>query len=228
MKNYSKYQVATAIAILFHTIGLVGILVFKSPAFLQTTSLNLLLMTGLLLYTQPQPNKWFLLFFAICVVTGIGVEIIGISTGALFGNYRYGTVLGPAIFNVPLIIGANWFIVIYCCGIAISTLLAKAAKKLSDETGEKLKRIGVVSVMIDGATLAVLFDWLIEPVAVKMGYWQWLGNGDIPLFNYICWFVVSLLLLFAYYQLPFKKENKFAVNLLLIQAMFFILLRTFL
>lgn len=228
MKNYSKYQIATAIAILFHTIGLVGILVFKSPAFLQTTPLNLLLMTGLLWYTQQQRNKWFLLFFLLCVVTGIAVEIIGTSTGALFGNYRYGTVLGPAVYDVPLIIGANWFIVIYCCGVCIHTLLSKAARKLSDETGEKLKRIGLISVMVDGATLAVLFDWLIEPVAVKLGYWQWLGNGDIPIFNYICWFVISFLLLFLYYYLPFKKENKFAVNLLLIQAMFFLLLRTFL
>ena len=86
----------------------------------------------------------------------------------------------------------------------------------------------MLSIMVDGATLAVLFDWLMEPAAVKLGYWKWLGNGEIPLYNYMCWFVISMLLLFVFHKLQFNKQNKFAVNLLLIQAMFFLLLRTFL
>ena len=38
-----------------------------------------------------------------------------------------------------------------------------------------------LSVIIDGATLAVFFDWLMEPVAVKLGYWTWNGDGIDPL-----------------------------------------------
>ena len=38
----------------------------------------------------------------------------------------------------------------------------------------------VLSVVVDGATLAVAFDWLMEPVAVNLGYWTWHGNGEIP------------------------------------------------
>lgn len=91
-----------------------------------------------------------------------------------------------------------------------------------------VKQIKAFSIVMDGATLAVVFDWLIEPVAVKLGYWTWLGNGQIPMFNYISWFVISMLLLLIFHVLPFQKQNKFAVNLLLIQAMFFLLLRTFL
>ena len=60
------------------------------------------------------------------------------------------------------------------------------------------------------------------------GYWQWLGNGEIPLYNYVCWFAISIILLFIFQHLQFSRQNKFAVNLLLIQAMFFLLLRTFL
>ena len=85
-----------------------------------------------------------------------------------------------------------------------------------------------MSLIADGATLAVLFDWLIEPVAVKLGYWQWNGDGSIPLYNYICWVTISVLLLGIFHYLKFNKRNKFAINLLLIQMMFFLLLRTFL
>ena len=185
-------------------------------------------MAGLIIYTQKKINSALIFFIAICFVTGIAVEIIGTSTGWLFGNYSYGNTLGPAIKNVPYIIGINWFIIIYCCGVSIHMLLTRLTAKLSEQTGKPSKTIKALSVVVDGATLAVFFDWIMEPVAVKLGYWQWLGDGEIPLYNYICWFVISMMLLFVFHRLPLDKENKFAVNLLLIQAMFFLLLRTFL
>ena len=76
MKNYSKYQVATAIAILFHTIGLVGILVFKSDLIIQSTPINLLLSFGLLIWTQPEKNSWFYGFLILTAIVGFGVEVI--------------------------------------------------------------------------------------------------------------------------------------------------------
>ena len=185
-------------------------------------------MAGLLLYTHQKINTAFIVFFIICFIAGIAVEIIGTSSGWLFGNYSYGPILGPSIKEVPFIIGINWFIIIYCCGISINTMLTKLTAKLSEQTGKPSKTIQTLSVVVDGATLAVLLDWLIEPVAVKLGYWQWLDSGEIPVYNYLCWFAISMLLLFVFQRLSFNKQNKFAVNLLLIQAMFFLLLRTFL
>ncbi|MEX0635677.1 MAG: carotenoid biosynthesis protein, partial [Ferruginibacter sp.] len=117
MKNYSKHQIATAIAILFHSIGLFGMIFFRSTDFVLTTPLNLLLMASLLFFTHENKNKAFISFFVICVVVGIGVEIVGTSTGLLFGNYKYGKVLGPTIAEVPYMIGINWFIMMYCFGV---------------------------------------------------------------------------------------------------------------
>ncbi len=228
MSKFSKYQIANAVAIIFHTVGLIGLLFFQESNFANTTALHLTLMAALLFYTQQKINLPFIIFFAICFITGIVVEIIGTSTGYLFGDYTYGAVLGPQVSNVPLIIGINWFIVMYCCGVAVHTLLTKMSDKLSVEMERPLQKIKVLSVVVDGATLAVVFDWLIEPVAVKLGYWTWLGDGQIPMFNYISWFVISMLLMLAFHYLNFQKQNKFAINLLLIQAMFFLLLRTFL
>ncbi|MEO6539037.1 MAG: carotenoid biosynthesis protein [Ferruginibacter sp.] len=229
MKNvYTKYQVATAIAILFHLIGLVGILFFDKAFFIKTTSLNMLLMFALLIYTQFNPGKYFIIFLSICVATGILVEVIGTHTGLLFGQYEYGNVLGPSLQQVPLIIGINWFIIIYCCGITIYMFLTKLIDKLAVETGTTRPALKAISIIVDGASLAVFFDWLMEPVAIKLGYWKWLPAAEVPLYNYACWFLISSLLLIVFHFATFNKQNKFAVNLLLIQAMFFLLLRTFL
>ncbi len=228
LNRYTKFEIATATSVFFHSIGLIGLLFFDKDFFLAATPFNLLLSFALLIWTQREKNIFFYLFLLACFTVGILVEIIGTNSGMLFGNYTYGNVLGFKIKNVPVLIGINWFIIIYCSGISIHTLLMKAINRVAAHTQKPPTVLKAISVIVDGATLAVFFDWLMEPVAVKLGYWVWNGDGSIPLFNYICWFIVSLLLLALFHFAKFSKQNKFAVNLLLIQLMFFLLLRTFL
>jgi bisanhydrobacterioruberin hydratase len=223
----TKTQIATAIAILFHAIGFVGMF-FNKDFFVATTALNLLLMAGLLFYTQQKINFYFILFVIICFVAGIIVEIVGTSTGYLFGQYEYGKMLGVGIKNVPLVIGINWFIIMYCCGITVHTILEKLSTKLETMTGAPSPALKILSIVSDGAMLAVVFDWIMEPAAIKLGYWKWLGDGEIPAYNYMTWFVVSTLMMLIFSVLKFNKQNIFAVNLLMIMMMFFMLVRTFL
>lgn len=227
IKNISKYQIATSIAILFHCIGLAGLLFFKTDFFIDSTPFNLLLSFSLLVWTQTQKNIAFFLFMAIVFIIGFFSEAVGVNTGLLFGNYSYGNVLGYKCLNVPLLIAINWFIIIYCCGISTQMLLLKLINKIAADTKTPAPLLNAVSVIADGATLAVIFDWLMEPVAIKLGFWTWHGDGSIPLYNYICWFVISMILLAIFHFCKFNKKNKFAVNLLLVQAMFFLILRTF-
>jgi putative membrane protein len=226
--HITKIQIATAIAILFHFFGVIGILFWDKNFFIGNTPLNLLLMLGLLWWTQENRNFSFILFAAIAMFTGYVVEVIGVNTGMLFGNYYYGNVMGLKWKNVPLLIGANWWITIYCCGIFVHTLLDKIVHRLHHEKGALVPKLKALSVIVDGATLAVAFDWLMEPVAVKLGFWFWKGDGNIPLYNYVCWFIISAILLSFFHFSAFPKRNKFAIHLLLIQAMFFLLLRSFL
>jgi len=228
VKSISKYQIATAVAIFFHSIGLVGILFFDTNFFVQATPFNLLLSFSLLVYTQANRNIAFFLFITAVFIIGFFSEVLGVNTGLIFGDYAYGKVLGFQWLNVPLLIGVNWFIIIYCSGICTQILLLKVINKVAAGSKEPAILLRAMSVIVDGATLAVLFDWLMEPVAVKLGFWTWLGDGTIPLYNYICWFIISMLLLTIFHLCKFNKENKFAVNLLLIQSLFFLILRTFL
>lgn len=225
--NYSKQQIATAVAILFHAIGLAGILIFNNDLIIRSTPVNLLLMFALIVWTQQEKNIFFFVFMVTVMAAGVAVEVVGVNTGRLFGEYMYGPVLGYKVKNVPLLIGVNWFVIIYCCGISVHSLLTAAVEKLSVEDAAPKRSVRALSVIVDGATLAVFFDWIMEPVAVKLGFWQWQHN-EIPLYNYICWFGVSMIMLALFHFGNFGKRNKFAVHLLLIQAMFFLILRTFL
>ncbi|MEP7106614.1 MAG: carotenoid biosynthesis protein [Ferruginibacter sp.] len=205
-----------------------GILIFHSDFFIQATPINLLLSFSLLVWTQRNKNGAFILFVIMVAIVGFFSEVAGVNTGLLFGNYSYGRVLGAQWLGVPLLIGINWLIIIFCCGISIHTLLLKGIKRISANNKEPPLVLKAMSVIVDGATLAVVFDWLMEPVAIKLGFWIWHGDGSIPLYNYICWFVISMVLLTIFHFCKFNKENKFVVNLLLIQALFFLILRTFL
>lgn len=225
--KFSKYQIATAIAILFHVIGVIGILFSETQFFINATPINLLLSFVLLIWTHSDRNIFFWIFLVAIIVIGFGVEVVGINTGYLFGDYTYGNVLGINAFNVPFIIGVNWFIIIYSCGICMHTFLQKMIDKLPADSNRSPNRLRYISVIVDGATLALLLDLLIEPVAIKLGLWKWNGDGTVPFFNYLSWFIISCLLLTIFQFCNFNRQNKFAINLLLIQAMFFLLLRTF-
>ena len=228
IKDISKYKIATALAILFHFFGIIGILFWDREIFVRATPLNLLLMFILLIWVQKEKNGTFLFFVFIAFVIGFLAEMIGVNTGLLFGNYSYGKTLGVKLLQVPLIIGVNWFVTIYCSGITIHTILNKLVKGVSVQNERLSASLKVFSIIIDGAILATLFDWLMEPIAIRLGFWNWKEDGSIPVYNYLCWFIISAALLAVFQILNFKKENKFAINLLLIQVMFFLLLRTFL
>jgi bisanhydrobacterioruberin hydratase len=216
-----KYRIATGTAILFHVVGLVGILFVNRAFFLRLTPFNLLLMLILLLWTQSGKNRWFYFFFGTCSLIGLIAEIVGVQTGLLFGQYRYGEVMGYGIGGVPWILGVNWFIVIYCCG----TILYRMKPVVKGPTPSGPAKTVLPILVLGGALLATLYDGFMEPVAIKLGYWSWLGEDNVPWYNYVCWFLLSTLLLTIFYTAKFEKGNKFAVNLMLIQGLFFLLLR---
>lgn len=207
-ENTNNTLLATAGAIIVHLAGVIGILFFKKEWFLGLTPLNLLLMFVLLIWTASKRNRIFYLFVAIAILLGLISEIIGVNTGILFGKYSYGEVLGQKIWGVPLLISVNWFMIVYASGIFTRKFLVKTP---------------IAMQVVIGGIIATSFDWMMEPAAVKLGFWQW-ENAIIPLSNYISWFCISSLLLVLFYRCKFLY-HPFAVYLLAIQAIFFLLLR---
>ena len=74
---------------------------------------------GIIVLFEVYRNKKFISWLVITYLATLLLEIIGAKTGLIFGSYSYGDVLGPKFFDLPLIIGLNWVIVIWG-GILIS------------------------------------------------------------------------------------------------------------
>lgn len=224
----NKLSISFMIAVLFHLCALVGILCTPyGDWFIRNTPFNLCLMAALLIWNQPAINRGFLIFFLFAFVAGMAAEITGVHTSRLFGHYRYGKVLGVQVAGVPLVIGLNWFMVISCSGSLLMQMQQWFRKKYEKAGTEMPPKLAEMSIIIDGALLAVFFDWVMEPVAMKLGFWQW-ENNVVPFYNYFCWFTIGSLLMIAYNRLPFPRPNYFAVHLLIIQGFFFWILRMYL
>ena len=198
-----RYIVLFLIA--FHVIGLIGILI--NPAFINLTPINILLVYLLLLASE-KFNLRLLVISLVVITSGIIVEAIGVNTGVIFGNYTYHGTLGPKVFNTPLIIGVNWFLITYCAYQFIGKFIDNLFVKI------------VVS-----SAICTLFDFVLEPVAIKYNFWSW-ADLEIPLYNYFCWFLFSALFTLMYSRLPIKK--KVPTSILLIWFIFFISLMMFL
>jgi uncharacterized membrane protein len=206
MRN-KKVMIATVVLVVFHAVGLYGLAFSAHPAsYRALTPLNLLLTIGLIFAFHQTWNKSFFLFAGMVLLTGFLAEVIGIHTGLLFGNYRYGQALGPKLWDVPPLIAGNWLLLVYVTGVLAQALPAPWWGKA-----------------LLAAVLMVLLDGLIEPVAAVLDFWTWQGYR-IPASNYWGWLAVGLLL-----QLYFQRSRLAAANPLVpvvygLQALFFIAL----
>lgn len=213
LSNFSSIKLffSVFVALLFHVNGAIGMAGIKKDWFIAMTPLNLLVMLVLLIFTEGSKNKHYFLFFGLCFSVGMISEMIGVNTGLLFGNYYYGEPMGLKVLGVPLLIGIQWFVSVYC-----SIQLAHLIKKISQtESFNKLV------LAFAAASITTIFDYIIEPAAIKLGFWHWLDN-QIPVYNYVCWFVISFFLSFFYLKKENDKINIFAITLFFIQITFFI------
>jgi len=202
------------LALLFHVSGIIGMTGQHRDWFVAHTPVNLILMTILVLINEGRPEKKFYIFGIASFLTGMLVEIIGVQTGLLFGDYAYGSVMGVKFFGVPLLIGLLWFVTVFGAGHLTQLLFGRAVKSPYTKS-------------VIAALITTLFDVLLEPGAIALGYWRWFSDqGEVPLFNYVCWFLTSLFLhiLFFRYYWDGERTGRFTSVLLVIQAIFFVFL----
>ena len=159
--------------------SLAGILGFLSPwsqHFMLLTPFYLLIVAVMLISSYTVNVKRMITFL---IISGLGfaLEVLGVETGFPFGTYWYSDVMGPRVWGVPLAIGANWGVLV----VAATDVLKKW------KVNNFMK--GLV-----GATILLVFDLFMEPVAIKYGWWAW-GNVSVPWTNYLAWWVIAFVLI---------------------------------
>jgi uncharacterized membrane protein len=213
--NTRRLRVAQGLVLLFHVTGFVGLAFSKDTEFfLRFTPLTLLLTAGLLFWMQPQPNFSFWGFCISVILLGFAVEFVGVNTGKIFGHYSYGNTLGFKLLDaqpfkgVPPMIGLNWLVLTYVCGILARYLpLPELFRTLL------------------AALLMVGLDLCLEPVASNFDFWHWSANV-IPLKNFRDWFIMACLFQMLFNRANFPKTNALAPLVYLTQLLFFFLLGT--
>lgn len=159
----------------------------------------------ILLLIFHKPYTWS---FALSIVTvgmiGWLVEAIGTNTGLIFGGYEYGHSLGPKVFATPLAMIVNWMISVY-----LITMLLRP------------KIINIWRLGFAGAMLMVIYDILLEPVAIRLDMWSW-ETITPPLQNYVAWFVISFPLVMLLGRSVKNSENPLSLLLFVCQILFFV------
>jgi putative membrane protein len=204
MDSLLNVRVAKVMVILWYLVGIAGFFAQAlRPVFQQLAPLGLILATVLLLiFHEPKNHKSWVALTAIATI-GFIVEMIGVNTQMLFGHYEYGNAFGFKIWNTPLTMALNWMILIYC----VSAL----ARNIRDTWYFPLI----------GAAVLVFLDWLIEPVAIATDMWHWHGK-DIPIKNYIDWFLISGFFFLMIRILKIEIDNRLAGVLFVMQIVFFL------
>jgi putative membrane protein len=198
----------TVLSILY-LVGIFGLALPIHPDFVLLTPINLLISLALVLVFHPVWTRSTYLFILLCYVIGFGAELFGIQTGLLFGDYHYGPVLGPQLLGTPYMIGVNWILLAYGSGVLVNKWLNGKNKWLK---------------ALVGASIMVLLDIFIEPVAIEYDFWTWQGRNTPPLHNFVGWWIVAFLVHSIFQALQGNIKNKVGIALLILQFIFFITL----
>jgi len=201
------------IMLILHAVGVVGILAGYGKFFLDFTASNLLVNGILAAWMDWEGRHWT---WIAAIVGGLLVEIIGVQTGVLFGAYTYGDILGVKLAGVPLILGALWWMSLLGFGYWSDRILERWLKV-------KNKALNLIVRAFVAASLMTALDGLIEPVAIRAGWWAW-EAVDVPWSNYATWWIVA----FAFHLLPQKMGKNIGAGLLVaIFVLFFLFLNWF-
>ena len=160
--------------IVYYSVGVIGLSITATQdVFITLMPFSLLLSTFVLLLYHKDWRPKHIFVIVLIAILGYLVEVAGVLTGEVFGQYLYGRALGVKLFETPLMIGVNWMLLIYC----VHTIMGAATWPWA------LK-------VLFGALVMVVYDLIMEPVAIRLDMWSW-GGDVIPLQNYIAWFVIS-------------------------------------
>ena len=200
--------VVVGLVTVFYTYGAFGLAREQTREFYTSLTPLVLLSSLFILYIYDRSPKQIkaLIYILSVVIISFCVELLGVATGTIFGEYGYGTSLGPKIGGTPLLIGINWIFLVYATA-AIQAPLGR----------------GIITTIVIPTSLMLGYDIIMEQIAPIMQMWSWQG-GSIPLQNYVVWGTLAGLFHAVRYWLRIDFRNRIAPFIFLVQILFFSIL----
>lgn len=197
IKTYGLYFL-----ILVYVSGAIGFY-FYPEFFKPFTPVTLLLTFCVFISFQDYRNPEYRISVITLSILTFTIEVIGVNTGLIFGDYHYGNSLGPKMFQVPLVISINWALLINC-GVLIA---------------ERLSHIPVL-LAVASALIVTLYDICLEVVAPIMDMWYF-EKQAAGIQNFVAWFIISFLASYILQKHLKKGSWKLALFLIILQLSVF-------
>lgn len=192
--------------ILLYAAGLIGMHIPATKTlFISLVPLNLWFTAFICVIYHPRPSISTYVVLLFIVIAAWLLEVQGVRSGVIFGNYQYGNTLGFKLAMVPLTIGLNWVIL----------LLATNSVVEEWNIGGKVGKAAL------GAGLMTFLDLLIEPVAIHFDFWHW-SNIQVPIQNFIAWWIASFFFHYVYQLGPWPAKSSLFRLIALLQLLFFL------
>lgn len=206
--------------LIWYYVGIILLTFDLIPPSLEWANVVFLFLSGLIggiYFIKSFGPKLGLIISFIIVFFSIFAEHIGVEYGLLFGDYYYTSDFGPKLIGVPIAIGFAWLMVI-AGSHAISSVITKKQH--------------FFPYTILASLLAVLIDLVIDPVAYEVkNYWIWNAESfyyNIPMSNFIGWFIVAFALHSVIYLLSLKAKQIMSIWHFRIVTVYFLVLAMFL
>jgi bisanhydrobacterioruberin hydratase len=197
--------------VIFYLVGIVGTAApFSRELFLNLFPLaQILSFSVILIFHRETFDRKTIVVLMMIAIMGFLIEVAGVNTGFIFGIYEYGNSLGVKMLNTPWLIGLNW------------VMLSYAGSSLTEGIP-----IPVSLKIIIASLIMVLYDIILEQAAPLLDMWYWYNN-EIPLQNYIAWFLTALVFQSFIKVAGVKTHNTIVHTVILMQVVFLLSLVVF-
>jgi putative membrane protein len=135
-----------------------------------------------------------LVFAGICALVGDTSENLSVATGFPFGRYGFLELMGPKLFQVPILLGLAYIGMAYVSWMVARIILADHSAPIS--------RSRVLILPLVAAFIMVAWDLAQDPVwGTILRAWKWYDGGPwfgVPVSNYFGWYLTVFLIYLAF------------------------------
>ena len=191
----------------FFALGFVGLAIpWTFPFFVMLTPLAVVAVLAMLIVGHTSPMNWRLYAsLGVVFVLSYVVELLKVNVFFPPSVYFFGDSFGPILFEIPLMIGLAWVALLYVCAAMAENLKAN-----------------VVVQVLAASGLMVLFDVALELVAHDLDLWYWIYGTSM--WNYLMWFVASVVMFTIIKLFGVSIKNKVATTMYVSMIVFLLAL----
>ncbi|HEY1986910.1 MAG TPA: carotenoid biosynthesis protein [Terracidiphilus sp.] len=201
MARKRRAMSAAVLGVIFACYGLARVLEVAPTSIPRTAIVALDVMSAMVFAlvhgAQHYRLRGILVFAALCLLVGNALENLSLTTGFPFGHYRFLELMGPKLFQVPVLLGLAY--------VGMAYVAWTLARMIVGRPDAPVTGVRLVALPAAASFIMVAWDLAQDPVwATVLHGWIWRDGGawfGVPVSNYFGWFltVFTIYLLFALY-----------------------------